>query len=208
MITFLLFINLLLKSHAMKSLKSVAVAVLCCFSAITWGQEKSSTPGFREYHGNALNAGIGLVYFGYVGQTVPAVNFNYEFDVARNFTLAPFITYFAYQEYVYWGDPAYPYRDYYYRESVMPVGVKGTYYFDQLLNANSRWDFYLGASLGVAIRKTVWENGYYGNRAVARGASRMYLDGYLGAEYHLTRKAGIFLDLSTGISTLGLAAHL
>lgn len=193
----------------MKTIRKVITAVLCCFGTFAWAQDRpAGAPAFREYHGNALNAGIGLVYFGYVGQTVPAAHFNYEFDVARNFTLAPFITYFAYQEYVYWGNPSYPYRDYYYRESVMPIGVKGTYYFDQILNAGSKWDFYLGASLGVAIRKTVWENGYYGDRTVARGASRMYLDGHLGTEYHLSRKAGLFLDLSTGISTVGLAAHL
>lgn len=193
----------------MKATKILTAALLCATVSVANAQDNPDrTPRFREYHGNTLNAGVGLVYFGYVRQTVPAVHFNYELDVARNFTLAPFITYFSYTEYTYWGDPVYPYRDYYYKESVIPVGLKGTYYFDQILNANSRWDFYLASSVGVAIRKTVWENGYYGNRAVARGASRLYLDGHLGAEYHLSKKAGLYLDLSTGISTFGLAAHL
>jgi hypothetical protein len=30
---------------------------------------------------------------------------------------------------------------------------------------------------------------------------------HVGAEYHLSRKVGLFLDLSTGVSTLGLAFH-
>jgi len=189
----------------MKTLKIVPILIMLVSLQWAHAQEKVE---YRERYGNTLNAGLGMVYFDYVGQTVPAVHLNYEIDVAKSFTLAPFITYFGYTEYRYWGDPVYPYRDYYHRESVMPVGLKGTYYFDRILGAGSKWDFYLASSLGFAIRKTVWESGYYGDRAVARGATRLYLDGHIGTEYHLSRKAGLFLDLSTGISTLGLACHL
>jgi hypothetical protein len=90
----------------------------------------------------------------------------------------------------------------------MPVGVKGTYYFDQLLNAGPNWDFYAGASLGFAVRTTVWESGYAGERTFARGSSGLYLDGHIGAEYHLSELAGLWLDLSSGISTFGLAIHM
>ena len=47
---------------------------------------------------------------------------------------------------------------------VIPVGVKGTYYFDQLLGAGSKWDFYLSGSLGFAIVRSTWDDGYYGDR--------------------------------------------
>ncbi len=188
----------------MKTIKFAMLVILLGCMSDAYSQDAVRR---SEKFGQTLNGGIGFVYFGYVGQTVPAVHFNYEIDVARNFTLAPFITYFAYQEYTYWGSPLYPTRDYYYKESVMPIGVKGTYYFDELLNAGPNWDFYLGASLGFAIRKTVWENGYYGDRTVARGSSGLYADGHLGAEYHLSRRAGLWLDLSSGISTFGLAVH-
>jgi hypothetical protein len=193
----------------MKTIRFAVVLMLLSMATGSIAQETTTgKKANREYYGHTLNGGIGLVYFGYVGYTVPAVHFNYEFDVARNFTLAPFITYFAYQEYTYWGSPLYPYRDYYYRESVMPLGVKGTYYFDRLLGAGPNWDFYLGASLGFAVTKTVWEEGYYGDRAVRRGSTGLYLDGHIGTEYHLSRKAGLVLDISSGISTLGLAVHL
>lgn len=168
-------------------------------------QETTST----EKYGNTLNAGIGVGYYNYIGHTTPVLHLNYELDVARYFTLAPFITYYSYQNYYYWGNPKYPYRDYSYRTTVIPVGVKGTYYFDKLLKANSKWDFYLAASLGFAFRSTTWENGYYGETTIVQhNSSGIYLDGHIGAEYHLNNKVGLYLDLSSGISTFGVAFHL
>lgn len=160
-----------------------------------------------EKYGKTLNAGIGLGYYGYINSAIPVIHANYEFDVAKNFTLAPFITVYSYRNYNYWGNPQYPYKNYYYRETVIPVGVKGSYYFDQLLHASSKWDFYLAGSLGFAIRKTVWESGYYGETTIQHGASGLYLDVHIGTEYHLNSKMGLFLDLSSGISTFGLSAH-
>lgn len=161
-----------------------------------------------ESYGNTLNIGLGIGYYGYIGHTLPVVNANFEFNVARNFTLAPFITVYSYRKNYYWGNNNNPYKYYYYRQTVIPVGVKGTYYFDQLLGAGSNWDFYLAASLGFAIRKTVWEDGYYGETNIEHSSSGLYLDGHIGTEYHFNDKLGLYLDLSSGISTVGLAFHL
>ncbi len=169
--------------------------------------ENAGSQGGAETYGNTLNIGIGIGYYGYIGQTLPVIHADYEFNVARNFTLAPFITAYSYQRYYYWGNSNNPYKNYYYRHTVIPIGVKGTYYFDQFLHAGSRWDFYLAASLGFAIRRTVWESGYYGETEIARGTSGLYLDGHIGTEYHLNNKLGLYLDLSSGISTFGLAIH-
>ena len=166
--------------------------------------QQASTTNYEEF-GNTLNLGIGIGYYGYINHTAPVLHADYELNVAKDFTLAPFIYYYSYRN--YWGDSKFPYKDYYYRTTVIPIGVKGTYYFDDLLDANSKWDFYLGASLGFAIRKTSWENGYYGTD-IRRSSSGIYGDGHIGTEYHFNNKLGIFLDLSSGISTLGLAFHL
>ena len=168
-------------------------------------QESTSS---SEKFGSTLNAGLGIGYYGYVGHSMPVFHANFEIDLAKNFTLAPFITYFSYEKNHYWGNKNYPYRNYYYRVTVIPIGVKGTYYFDQLLNANNNWDFYLAGSLGFAIRNSSWEDGYQGDKHIERGASGVYLDVHIGTEYHLNDKLGLFLDLSTGVSTLGLAVHL
>jgi hypothetical protein len=99
-----------------------------------------------------------------VGRSVPVFHVDYEFDVAKSFTLAPFISFSSYRTGYYWGDKNDPYKYYYYHETVIPIGVKGTYYFDKLLNANSNWDFYLAGSLGFAIVNSSWDSGYNGDR--------------------------------------------
>jgi hypothetical protein len=152
---------------------------------------------YSESHGNTLNLGLGIGgysgYYGYVGHSLPVFNINYEFGVARNFTLAPFATF-------------YTYHDNYYRETVIPIGGKGTYYFDQMLGASSDWDFYLAGSLGFAIVNTAWDNGYYQDSSY-HSVDPLFLDLHVGAEYHLSHKVGLFLDLSSGVSTIGLAFH-
>ena len=97
---------------------------------------------------------------------------------------------------------------YSYRQTVVLIGVKGTYYFDELLKARSKWDFYLAASLGFKIRKTTWDSEYHGNTTTTDEISPLYMDFHIGSEYHLNDKTGLFLDLSTGVSTFGLAVHL
>jgi len=171
-------------------------------------QEEAATEKF----GNTLNLGVGIGYYGYVGSPAPAFNLNYEFDLFKNFTLAPFVGIYTFQDDYYWGNPNLPssdpsYRNYYYREIIIPVGAKGTYYFDQLFHAGPKWDFYAAASLGFAFRSVIWDNAYNGDRSVYQDAGPLYLNLHIGSEYHLSQKAGLFLDLSTGMSTFGLAVH-
>ncbi|CAN5145110.1 hypothetical protein BH09BAC5_BH09BAC5_28290 [soil metagenome] len=184
---------------------AISISIIC---GTISAQTTSDNVNSGETYGNTLNLGVGIGYYGYVGHTMPVLHADFEFQVANNFTLAPFVTVYSYRNYYYWGSPNHPYKDYYYRTTVIPLGVKGSYYFDQILGAGPKWDFYLAASLGFAIRKTTWESGYYGETVVQHSSSGLYLDGHIGTEYHLNNKVGLFLDLSTGISTFGLAVHL
>lgn len=152
---------------------------------------------YKGDYGNTFNVGIGIGgYSGYYGNnvnTLPVFNLNYEFDVAENVTVAPFISFCSYRN-----D-----KDYY-RESVIPIGAKGTYYFDQLLKANSDWDFYLAGSLGFAIVNSRWDDGHYRDDKYHK-VNPLFLDLHAGAEYHINNKIGLFLDLSTGVSTIGIS---
>ena len=188
----------------MKTLKFTLFALLLLAGTNLFAQQSASSP---EKYGMTLNAGAGIGYHRYSARATPVLHADFEFDVAKNFTLAPFITYYSYQSYYYWGNNNYPYQDYYYRTTVIPIGIKGSYYFDQLINA-PKFDFYVAGSLGFVIRKTIWDAGYYGDRSYIHSTSPLYLDVHLGTEYHINNKIGVFLDLSTGISTLGLAVHL
>ena len=171
----------------------------------------------QEKYGNTLNLGLGIGgysgYYGYVGhfgQSLPVLNINYEFDVAKNFTLAPFVSFSTFSDGYYSGgsNKNYPYGFYTYHETVIPIGVKGTYYFDDLLNANPKWDFYLAGSLGFAIINSSWDNGYNGDMNYYHNSSGgLFLDIHIGTEYHFNDRIGAFLDLSSGVSTIGLAIH-
>ena len=165
----------------------------------------------QEKFANTLNLGLGVGgysgYYRYAGHSIPVLSANYEFATARNFTLAPFVSIYTFSDDYYWGNANHPDQYYNYRETVIPVGVKGTYYFDSVLGATSPWDFYLGASLGFALVYSRWENGYEGDKNYYHGGSPLFLDLHIGTEYHLNNKLGIFLDLSSGVSTIGLAIH-
>lgn len=170
-------------------------------------QETTTT----EKYGKTLNLGLGIGgysgYYDYVGHVMPVLHADYEFDVAKSFTLAPFVSFYTYSRSYYWGNNNYPYEYYSYRETVIPVGVKGSYYFDKLLKANSKWDFYLAGSLGFSIVSSTWENGYYGDRNYYNNPGSLFLDAHIGAELHMSKRLGLFLDLSSGVSTIGLAIH-
>jgi len=165
----------------------------------------------QDSYGKTLNLGVGLGgyygYYGYLEQSLPVFNINYEISVAKNFTLAPSISFYSYRRDYYWGDKNNPSRNYRYRETVIPIGLKGTYYFDDVLGAGSKWDFYLAGSLGFAVVNSRWDDNYYGDKDYYRRANPLYLDVHAGAEYHFNSKVGMFLDVSTGVSTIGLAFH-
>jgi hypothetical protein len=165
----------------------------------------------QERYGRTVNMGLGVAgysgYSGYAGHALPVFHLNYEIDVARNFTLAPFISFYTFSDSYYWGNNTYPSQYYTYRETVIPIGLKGSYYFDELLTANYKWDFYAAGSVGVAVASQHWQDGYYGDRNHYHGHGPLLLDLHIGAEYHFNKKIGAFLDLSTGISTIGLAIH-
>lgn len=162
----------------------------------------------QEKHGSTLNLGVGIGgyggYYKYTARTLPVFHLNYEFDVAKRFTLAPFVSVSTFSNNTYYGKN----NTYYtYRETIIPVGVKGTYYFDDLLHANSKWDFYLAGSLGFAVVNSRWDDGYDGDKNYYRRGNPLFLDLHIGTEYHFNNRIGAFLDLSTGVSTIGIAIH-
>lgn len=148
-----------------------------------------------ETYGNTLNVGLGLNYGSY-SSLVPAFSINYEFDInkAPGLTIAPFISFYSYS-------------GAYYYHSMIPIGAKGTYYFDALLNAPPRWDFYGALSLGFVINNVDYDYYYYGPRNIERRGP-MFASLHAGAQYNFSQRFGLYLDLSTGMSTLGAAFRL
>ncbi len=160
-----------------------------------------------DNYGQTLNVGLGIGYYGLGGHSGPALNINYEFDLHRNFTLVPFIGFYSYSDYVYWGDPNYPFRNYAYRETFIPAGVKLAYYFDKVLHAPPGWNFYAALSGGFVFRFVYWAGDYYGDKSMPYSPGPLYLNLHAGARYGLTSQWGVFLDLSTGVSSIGMSYH-
>ena len=179
----------------MKKLTIILALILITLGSVLSAQDRFQS---SERFGGALNLGLGIGgysgYYGNIGHTLPVLNVNYELGIVRNFTLAPFLT-------------LYSYTDGNYNSLVTPIGVKGTYYFDQLLHAGPRWDFYAAGSLGLALVTTTWNPAYTGSRNYYTSANPLYVDFHVGTEFHLSNVVGLFLDLSTGVSTIGIAIH-
>ncbi len=162
-------------------------------------------------YGNTLNMGLGIGgyggAYGYMGSNLPVLHIDYELQVTPDITLAPFISFSTSNRKYYWGDPSHPKAFYNYRQTVVPIGLKGTYYLDKILKASSKWDFYLAGSLGFAIVSAKWDEAYIGDRNYYRTPNPLFLNIHAGIEYHINSKIGAYLDFSTGVSTFGLAFH-
>ena len=188
------------------AVKTVLLVALMLFQISGYAQDNTSVNRRNqgENYGNTFNLGLGIGYYGYLDQDIPILFANYEFRIARHMTLAPFLGYSSYRSYdnYYYGNSYY-----YYQETIIPFGAKVAYYFDELLGAGPRWDFYLAASLGFVYDHVAWEDGYNGDMGVAHTASPLYLDGHIDARYHISKKFGLYLDLSTGVSTVGISLH-
>lgn len=134
----------------------------------------------RELHGSALNLGVGIG-----ARQVSIFHANYEFDAASNITLAPFISFYDFTNYI-------------------PIGVKGSFYFDEVLNLDREWDLYAGASIAMGIVSDGWNEQYYRDLYRFRGPNAMLFDAHIGMEYQVTPRVGMFLDLSGNAQTIGL----
>jgi len=190
----------------MKKIIILSILTLALFGYTSPVSAKKVYSG--ENYDNTLNLGVGTALHQYGNNSIPFFVVNYEFQVAEYFTIAPSIGYAHYSSNYYYGNGNNPYRNYSYSETIIPISVKGTYYFDKILNAGSKWDFYLGTSVGYYYATFTTENGYTGKTTDIDGTSPLYLAIHLGTEYHISQKTGIFLDLSSQFNTVGLAFHL
>jgi len=162
-----------------------------------------------ESYGKALNINTGIGYLSYIGNSRPVFHADFEFDMAENFTIAPFINLCSNNKIYYWRNKN-SHNLFYcnYMETTVPMGVKGTYYFDQLLGARSDWDFYAAGSLVFAMVDSSFQMKYFGEKNVYHSANPCYFYVHIGAEYHMNNRTGLFLDLSSGVSAFGFAIQL
>lgn len=183
----------------MPETRTMRKVFLLALLAVSLGQGKA-----QEQHGNTLNIAPGFSYgFFNAGFGMTA---NYEIDVAENITVAPFIGFYTARYNYGWYNPGHGYYGtYYYRLNSIPFGAKAAYYFDDLLEADDKWDFYGALSLGLVFTSFYTNDPYPGYIYPNYHSLFPYLALHAGARYHVSDKIGVFLDLSTSNSTAGIS---
>ncbi len=187
-----------------RSFFALALTGLLFFTTVQNVSAQSSySTGTHEYYGNTYNLGLGPGYFGAYLMRSPYLTFNYEIELLPEFTLAPFVGFSTYRS----NPQIYGNSSYRYRGTIMPIGAKASYYFDDLIELPWRWDLYAAGSLGYTFIRKSWPSEYRGPEGDIPGIRPLFLDVHVGAEYHLNSRTGLFVDLSTGVSVIGVALH-
>ena len=78
------------------------ITLLSFLFAVILHFNSAAQKGSTEKFGQTFNLGLGVGYYHYTNHSMPVLHFNYEFDVAKDFTLAPFITIYSYSHSYYW----------------------------------------------------------------------------------------------------------
>lgn len=181
--------------------KIITMLLVIAVSSFTLSAQKTTPHTYKN--GGTINMGVGgggyHGYSGYIGRTLPVVHFDYEIGITKSLTLAPFINLYNMSKSTYWGSQEDPFRYH------APVGVKGTYYLNKFLHATSKWDFYVGGSLGGSIEMKKVVEGEHEISKTYNNGRPLFFDTHMGAEYHINKALGVFLDLSSGVSTIGIA---
>jgi hypothetical protein len=177
-------------NRTIKKLRALAAGLLAV-AGVHSAQAQISSASFSERFGNTLNIAVGGPYFPGWGRA-PYFTANYEFLVAPNLTLAPFVGAMAYNRSYFVGSLLEKYS-----QRLLVVGGKGTYYFDDLLRLGPSWDLYAGLSLGFVSNSLTWAS--WGTHSAVEEVTPFYLDVHLGAEYHITRRTGLILDVILNI---------
>ena len=146
-----------------------------------------------------LNSNANLLYF----------HVEYEIDLVKNLTIAPFVNFSNITRNNYFNELNSPNKINYYSQPIMPVGIKFTYYLDPIVNLHPKWDLFMGGSTGFAIRKIANKtSGLNSNQSINNGSSGLMFNLHLGTEYHFSKRGGVFLDVSRRTFSLGLAVKI
>ena len=148
-------------------MKNLFTIALFCVFALGANSKLSA----QESYGNALNV------FATFGDN-SSVTANYEFPLAKNWTISP--------------QGTIPFDLGYIR-----AGARVDYYFDSLLSLNEPWDIWGGVGAGFNIGIADDYNG-----------DNLSLNLNLGGEYKFNEKFGIILEAGNYGGSIGLGIHL
>jgi len=152
-----------------------------------------SVQSFAQYKkgDKLLNAGIGLG--AYYGGGIP-LGASFEVGVTDEISVG------AQADFYTWG---YNFGGgYRYRYTFLPIGVRGSYHVNELLNLGvDNLDLYGGLSLGYYISSYRDNSGYSGFYDNAYG-NRVFLGVHIGGRYYFKPNLGAFAEVGYGVAPL------
>jgi hypothetical protein len=120
--------------------KKILIAVFVFFTMI-------SSTGFAQYNPFSDGSKLFTVGVGASGWGIP-IFVRYEQAVADNITVGGDLS-FQSKSYTYW------------KYTYYGLAVRGSYHFNEILDAPDEWDFYAGASLGFYLFKGKYTSSTY-----------------------------------------------
>jgi hypothetical protein len=201
------------------------ICALALLSIQLFGSDSENRISGNELrYAKRLNVGFGYNYY----SGIPFV-INYELSnkllhIAEDpleayqmgLTFAPQAGFFRY---THWYPSPLPatYPDYNYTVNNLFFGVKVHAYFDRVLDLPKNVDLYFAIAPQFMIRRVSWDfsssipgipppnNRWLSNR---RGRNSFVLPIHIGAEYKLNRNIGVWGDIGTMMSTVGISFRL
>jgi len=167
----------------------------------TIAMAQKSTNGYSSSD-NLLNVGLGLgsPFFGTGYSASLPVNptISYEHGVTEEISIGGQLSYASSKfNYAYFGSA------YSFKESATYIGARGSYHLGDILDLDSKFDVYGGASLGYVIVSVSDNTGYSGSAASAIG-----FGAFAGGKYFFSAKTGVYTELgyqSLSFLNVGLA---
>lgn len=147
-----------------------------------------STNSYAQYNPYSDGSNLVTVGVGFSSWGIP-VFARYELPVADNITVGGTVSFQTYGE---------TYASYKYKHTITGLNARGSYHFNELLNAPDDWDFYAGASLGYYIWKTKYDGAGTMYDYTGTGSGGFSIGGHAGARYFVNDNIAINLELGGG----------
>ncbi len=146
-----------------------------------------ATSSFAQYNPYTDGSSLVTVGVGASGWGIP-VFLRYEQPVADNITVGGDLSYQSKSE---------NYGFYKWNHTIVGLNGRGSYHFNELLDAPDEWDFYAGVSLGYFFWKTKYDgSGIFDYTGSGNGG--FSIGAHVGARYFINEKIGITAEAGGG----------
>jgi hypothetical protein len=145
-----------------------------------------TTSSFAQFNPYTDNSKLVTVGVGASGWGIPLF-VRYEMAVANNITVGGDFSFQSKTENIV----------YKWKHTIVGLNGRGSYHFNELLNASDEWDFYAGATLGYYI----WNTKYDGSGSFVysgSGNGGFSIGAHVGARYFVNEKLGITAEAGGG----------